>query len=267
MNFVTCEGSAMKGVFEKKDYFVLYGVSIQGFRGYPPMFHTHGELIMVTKGNINICVDGKTYNLREGEMTIVFPYLTHSYEDAPDADALLILFDPLATAFDNTFLTKKPKKHYTDGSAYYHMLNRAVSLINSGKIKTAMGYINAVIGEFLETTPTEEADNTSEDAVTKILTYCAEHFTESITIKSVSDALYLSPSYVSKIFSQKLRYGFREYINALRINMARSLLKNPEKRITDIMLSCGFVNQSSFNRVFRDICGISPKEYRNTVIR
>lgn len=256
----------MKGVFEKKDYFVLHGLCARGFRGYPPMFHTHGELIFVIKGSINICVDGKTHVLQAGEMSVVFPYSTHSYDDAPDADALIILFDPLATAFDNTFLTKKPVLYYTDGEAFYHMLNRAVALMNDGKIKTAMGYINAVIGEFLETTPLEDVDNTSEDTVVKILTYCAEHFAENITIKSVSEALYLSPSYVSKIFSQKLRYGFREYINALRINMAKSLLKNPEKRITDIMLSCGFVNQSSFNRVFREICGTSPKDYRKTVL-
>ena len=129
-----------------------------------------------------------------------------------------------------------------------------------------MGYINAVIGEFLETTPMEEADNTSEDAVAKILSYCAEHCTENITINSVAESLYLSPGYVSKIFSQKLKYGFREYINALRINMAKSLLKNPEKRITDVMLACGFVNQSSFNRVFRDICGVSPKDFRKTCL-
>ena len=252
----------MKGVFEKKDYFELYGLWVNGFRGYPPMFHTHGELILVVKGSVNICVDGKNHTLTEGEMSIVFPYLTHSYDDAPEADVLLILFDPLSTAFDNTFLTQKPLHPYADGRDFYQMLNRSITLINAGKIKTAMGYINAVIGEFLETTPMENADNTSEDTVTKILTYCAEHFAENITIQSVSEALYLSPSYVSKIFSQKLKYGFREYINALRINMAKSLLKNPEKRITDIMLTCGFVNQSSFNRVFREICGMSPKDYR-----
>ena len=256
----------MKGVFEKKDYFVLHGLHIKGFRGYPPMFHTHGELIYVVKGSVNICVDGQTHVMQSGEMSVVFPYLTHSYDDAPDSEALIILFDPMATAFDNTFLSKKPVQYYADGLPFYPMLSRAIDLVHAGKIKTAMGYINAVIGEFLELTQMESADNTSEDAVTKILIHCAEHFTENITIESVSEALYLSPSYVSKIFSQKLKYGFREYINALRINKARSLLKSPDKRITDIMLSCGFVNQSSFNRVFRNICGISPKDYRRKML-
>jgi YesN/AraC family two-component response regulator len=252
----------MKGVFENKDYFELHGVFVEGFRGYPPMFHTHGELIYVVKGSISIYVDGKNQILQEGDMSVVFPYLPHSYDDAKDASAIIILFDPLATAFDNTFLTKKPVSYHINGSNFYAMLSRAVELIKIGKTKTAMGYINAVIGEFLEMTTLEDSDNTAEDTTTKILVYCAEHFTENITINSVSDALYLSSGYVSKIFSQKLKFGFREYINALRVNMAKSLLKKPENRITDIMLSCGFVNQSSFNRVFREICGMSPKEYR-----
>ena len=255
----------MKGVFEKKDYFELHGVCVEGFHGYPPMFHNHGELIYVVKGNISICVDGKDHILQEGEMSVVFPYLPHSYEDAPDAVVLIVLFDPLATAFDNTFLTRKPVSYYVDGRPFYTMLARAVELIKNGKTKTAMGYVNAVIGEFLESSTMEDAENSSEDTTTKILIYCAEHFAENITVKSVSDALYLSPGYVSKIFSQKLKIGFREYINALRVNMAKSLLKNPEKRITEIMITCGFENQSSFNRVFRDVCGMSPKDYRKTI--
>ena len=124
----------MKGVFEKKDYFELHGVKVRGFHGYPPMFHTHGELIFVLKGGIHISVDGVGYELCEGEMSVVFPYLTHSYDDAPEAEALIILFDPIATAFDNTFLTKKPIFHHTDGGAFKTMLCRAVELINNGKI-------------------------------------------------------------------------------------------------------------------------------------
>ena len=81
-------------------------------------------------------------------------------------------------------------------------------------------------------------------------------------LKSVSDALFVSPSYISKIFAQKLKYSFREYINSLRIHKAKALLADPNRRIVDVMMDCGFQNQSSFNRVFLEICGISPREYQ-----
>ncbi len=252
----------MKGIFEKKEHFGLSGVRVHGFKGYPPMFHTHGELLYVISGSINTVIDGKEHTLREGEISLLFPYLTHSYDDAPEAEAIIILFDPAVIAFDNTVLTKKLAVSFTDGKEYFGMLDRAVALIKTGRIKTALGYINAVIGELLEVLPIEDSYCISEDTAVKILEYCTEHFTDDITVKSVSEALYVSQSYISKTFSNKLRYGFREYINTLRIEKSKSLLKSSDKKIVDIMLECGFKNQSSFNRVFREMCGVSPYEFR-----
>ena len=266
MIFVTDGRCCMKGVFEKKEQLYLSGRRVQGFKGWPPMFHTHAELLYVISGSIRTTVDGNAHTLRAGELLVLFPYLTHSYGDAPDTEAIVILFDPAVSAFDNTLLTKKPVCHYTDGRSVFSMLDRMVTLLNHGKVKTAVGYLNAVIGELLEVMPLEYADSSAGDTAVKILEYCTEHFTEDLTIKSVAEALYLSQSYVSKIFSNKLKYGFREYINSLRIRKAKSLLRHSDKRIVDVMFECGFKNQSSFNRVFRSSCGISPKEYKNSLI-
>ena len=73
----------MRGIFEKKDHFGLSAKKVSGFQGYPPMFHTHAELIYVMKGSINTIVDGQTHILQEGELLLLFPYLTHSYNNAP----------------------------------------------------------------------------------------------------------------------------------------------------------------------------------------
>lgn len=253
----------MKGIFEKKEHFGLSATRVRGFMGYPPMFHTHGELLFVVNGSLDTVVDGVEHTLREGEISLLFPYLTHSYSSAPDAEVIIILFDPSVIAFDNTMLTKKPTVHYTDGTPYAQMLHRAVSLTKQGKIKTALSYVNAVIGELLEVLPLEDTEGISNDTAVRILEYCTEHFTEDVSVRSVSEALYVSESYISKIFAHKFKFGFREYINTLRIDKAKSMLENSDKKIVDVMLDCGFRNQSSFNRVFREICGMSPYEYRN----
>lgn len=252
----------MNGIFEKKDYFQLNCLTIKGFRGYIPMFHPHAELVYVIEGSIPITADGCTHTLQAGEIAILFPYVTHSYEDAPDSRVIIILFDPASTAFDNTLITKKPSCFHTEGHVFSSMLERAVTMYRSGRVKTALAYLNAVIGELLEVLPLEDIAGAAGDVTTQLLSYCAEHYTENITVQSVAKALYISPSYVSKIFSKKLQYSFREYINALRIQKAQSLLRNTRLPIMQIMTECGFQNQSSFNRVFRQVCGISPKEYR-----
>lgn len=252
----------MNGVFENINYYPLSCRRVNGFQGYIPMFHTHGELVYVVEGSISITVDGEEHTLCAGELGVLFPYLTHSYEDAPGASVIILLFDPAATAFDNTLLTQKPACWYREGRQFQPLLDRAVTMYFRGRTKTAVAYLNAVLGELLDILELEKRDRSIQDIAVRLLSYCEEHCAEQITVKSIADALYISQSYVSKIFSQKLRYGFREYINALRVQKAGSLLRDTDKKILQIMLECGFQNQSSFNRVFREVTGYSPREYR-----
>ena len=255
----------MNGIFEKRTPFGLKGAHFTNFVGYPPMYHTHGELIYLIRGSIETTVDGKSHTLGAGELCVLFPYLTHSYAAAQDTEGVLLLFDPEITAFAGTLLNKKPVRHYIDGRMLAPMLDRAVELLQHGKDKTATGYLNAVIGELLEVLPLEASKDISEDMTMKILSYCAEHYAEEISVQNVAEALYISQSYVSKIFANNLKYSFREYINQLRIENAKELLQNTNMRIVDIMFACGFKNQSSFNRVFRSCCGVSPREYKNNI--
>ncbi len=252
----------MSAIFEKKSFFQLSGSIVNGVKGFMPMFHPHAELLYVIKGAVTITVDGVTHTVDRGEIAIIFPYLTHAYESAPDAEAIILLFDPAATVFDKTMLTKKPTRFFTENRALHSLLERCVTMLHSGRTKTATAYLNAVIGELLEVLPLEESGEISRDITLQILNYCSEHYTEEITVSQVANALYISQSYVSKVFSNKLKYNFREYINTLRIHKAQSLLKESNKSILQIMGECGFKNQSSFNRIFREICGVCPKEFR-----
>lgn len=252
----------MSAFFEKKSFFQISGTTVSGVKAFVPMFHPHAELIYVLEGAVSVTVDGVTHLVVQGEIAVIFPYLTHSYESAPDAKAIIFLFDPSTTVFDNTFLTKRPACYFTECAFLQPLLERCVTMIGNGKTKTAIAYLNAVIGELLEILPMEEGRETAQNITLQILNYCAEHYIEKITVSQVANALYISDSYVSKVFSNKLKSNFREYINTLRIHKAQSLLKESGKSILQIMGECGFKNQSSFNRIFREICGVSPKEYR-----
>ena len=255
----------MDAVFEKKAYFQLRGIYAKGFRGYMPMFHPHGEILFVTKGSIPITVDGKSHLLTQGEMAILFPYLPHAYEDAPDADAIVLLFDPMQTAFDNTLLHSRPVQCYTQAQTLQPLLERVIYMLKRNRIKTATAYLNAILGELLELLTLEPIKDASPEITVRLLAYCDEHYTQDITVKSAAEALFLSESYVSKIFSRNLKYGFREYINALRVHKAQMLLENSHLPIAQVMAQCGFQNQSSFNRIFRSLCGTAPGDYRKAL--
>ena len=258
----------MKAVFEKGIRFNLLAKKIKGFEGYPLMFHSHCELIYVVDGKIDMVIDGVRHTLKEGEISITFPYVTHCYENAPDAEVIILLFDVSATGlFEASVMTKKPTFPFTDKLSHLlPIFERIVELSNeedSVNKKTASAYLSAVIGEILKTQALTNTTDDTKDVLYRVLNYCSEHFCDDdISIGKISEALYVSPSYVSKIFSGKLKYKFREYINILKINHAKKLLAEKETKILDVMFRCGFKNQSSFNRIFIDLCGISPSEYR-----
>ncbi len=102
------------------------------------------------------------------------------------------------------------------------------------------------------------------DTVRSVLGYCSEHFCDDITVKDVADKVYVSERYVTKIFAEKVGCSFRDYINNLRMSKAVNLIKGTSMRITDIMYECGFKNQSTFNKVFLEEMGCTPREYRRS---
>ena len=133
--------------------------------------------------------------------------------------------------------------------------------------QVAIAYLSSIIGEILIDMPLVDNDIETPDVSKKILTYCSEHFAdEDISIKTLTEALYISPSYVSKVFSRTIKCKFREYINILKVNRAKRLLKKKEMKMVGIMMACGFKNQSTFNRIFLDIVGVTPREYRKSCI-
>lgn len=256
----------MKPTFENKVGIKLTAKEIRGFRGYPPMFHTHCELICMLDGKMKMMVGGVRRELSKGEFAIVFPYEVHSYEPSASAVAYMVLFTPdTAGAFEAELMSKKPvTPFFSDSTEILELVKRLSILCTDERCeKQTLTYLSAVIGEVILKVELTASDGPSANMVKPILKYCSEHFTDSdISIKSLSDALYISRSYASKVFSEKLGYSFREYINGLRLEKAKKLLAHTDMKIVEIMLDCGYKNQSSFNRVFYGHFGTSPREYR-----
>lgn len=256
----------MRGVFENNDLNIV-AKQVKGFWAFPPMFHAHMEIVFVINGKIDMEIDGKAHTLMPGELSICFPYLIHSYEESPDAEAVILLFSAAATgSFANKLLQVKPKWPYTEPTAEsLSLLKQILShSTTDGTVEEMLTntYLSALVGELLLKIPLEPVNDLDTEIVQKLLMYCAEHYKEDISVKSAAQSLNISESYVTKIFSAKLGCSYRKYINRLRVMEVKKLLRSTERTIIDIMLDSGFNNQSSFNRIFYDEVGVTPREYR-----
>lgn len=252
----------MKIPFEKNDL-RLIAKQGRGFQGFPMMFHTHMEILCVIKGEIKVNAGGQSKILKSGDLCVIFPYVFHGYENSPEAEFRLIMFSPeVVFGFEKDVFSKRPESPFLKMNDTFDLLTNKIVCLAKKDEKTALAYLSAFVGELMQLDNVVYTENITDTIEQRLLIYCNEHFAEDITVSTAASECFISESYASKIFAKKFRSSFRTYINQLRINEARELLKKSNLKISEIMDACGFKNQSSFNRIFMDICGVSPRDYR-----
>jgi len=84
----------------------------------------------------------------------------------------------------------------------------------------------------------------------------------SLTIKDVAHDININASYLGQVFRKEMGNTFNEYLSALRIDEAKTLLKSSNMKIYEIAENVGYENYPYFNVVFKRILGITPTEYR-----
>lgn len=257
----------MKASYENKELFGLRAVAVCGLWGFAEMFHPHCEIVFVTKGEVEVTIEGKRRVLKAGELCFVFPYCIHSYEEAPHAEAHVLLFDAAKAgcfeSFLNSHVPEDPFLSLPHLSLLTERICRLCQKADPLSLQTATAYLQALTGELISALPCLTQKDPMKDLARQALSYCAEHYTEEdLSIAKVASALFVSPGYLSKLFNHRLKLSFREYLNDLRLAKAKGLLVQSEKPVVEIMLESGFSNQSTFNRVFLAQYGLTPKAYR-----
>ncbi len=102
------------------------------------------------------------------------------------------------------------------------------------------------------------------DLFPALIEYLNGHFTEEISVEKLGRHFHVSISHISHTFKKNKGVSIREYITALRLNLAENLLVNTEERVTAIAYIAGFSDCPYFIRVFQKHKGMTPSVYRRT---
>ncbi|QBD85308.1 response regulator [Clostridium tetani] len=112
----------------------------------------------------------------------------------------------------------------------------------------------------------KEKIESCKDVGNLAISYIKENFSNNeISLNLVAQQFYISQSYLTRVIKQKTGVSFTDYLNKLRINMAKKLLtdNNNDYTINDISNMVGYSSQHYFSRAFKNYMEISPKNYRN----
>ena len=100
--------------------------------------------------------------------------------------------------------------------------------------------------------------------IRKALDYIELHYAEKIGLKTLSDALYISPNYFSDLFRRHMKVKFSDFLIEYRLKKACILLKKPEYKVSEIAKMVGFRDSTYFSTVFKKTYNLTPLEYKNT---
>ncbi|PHK49670.1 helix-turn-helix domain-containing protein [Staphylococcus edaphicus] len=103
--------------------------------------------------------------------------------------------------------------------------------------------------------------NTKHPLVQQITEYIHQHIYDKLSTKNVSNAFYISQSYISILFSNVLNMNFKHYTTSLRIALSLFDLLHGNKSIYDVAVKYQFANVSTYSKHFKHYIHIPPKRY------
>lgn len=103
---------------------------------------------------------------------------------------------------------------------------------------------------------------TGSGYVKNAIIYITENYTQKIKINDLADYIGVNRSYLTSSFKRATGYSPQEYLLNLRMEKAKSLLKQTDMPINAISNAVGYTDQLAFSRMFKQHTGFSPKAYR-----
>lgn len=266
-------GLTMKQVtyseMETSDFYYGHTVGTQFYENIPTHTHNRCELLFVAKGNITYVVEGKYYLLSKNSLVISRALEAHAIipNEPTEYDRYDILFDEYKY------------------SEVYQKIPKGVDVIKlhgndlvCGLFKKMEYYCSNAGGEILEKllqNLTEEilfnvaliaqdqnvsSSGTANPVILQAIQYINENITDPLPIEDICESLYITKSYLHRLFMAHLNTTPKKYIMVKKLRMAQAdLLAGGHP--TEVSAQYGFANYATFYRNYKQYFGVAPSEW------
>ena len=235
---------------------------------FPAHIHLVAELAIVTRGSAVISIGDTPYRLKQGDAAMIFPLVPHSYDSlSEDSEGLVAIFPPdIIPEYAGTFHGLQPEYPILPAERSSVDLRLTVDRLSrlsmEEDLPLCVAYLHVLLAGVLHRLSFRPVFSYSEQELGfRIIHYITGHAFEDITLETASHALGISASHLSHFFSEQLHTNFRRFINGIRIDKARMLMRDPGMTLTDICDLCGYGNMRTFRRAFLREVGCLPSEH------
>lgn len=234
-----------------------------------PHLHQAVEFVYVEKETLELGVGRELYHMEAGDFGVVFPNRIHHYQafGGPDGRARYLLAPAsMLLPFGNEWQQRAPRNPVIRReNVPADIVNAVYRLFESREEERVarQAYVQILFAKaIMHLDLEEESGQEGGDIVYRCVCYISEHFRETLTMPKMAKALGVGSYVLSRVFSGTFHRNFNQYLNETRFNYACSLLMHTDRPVTEVCMEAGFESQRTFNRVFQQLCHMTPREYR-----
>jgi len=114
----------------------------------------------------------------------------------------------------------------------------------------------------LLTSPPQQHTRKASRTYESLCLYVQENVQRPITRETIAEHFGLAPNHVSRLFRQEGLMRFNDYVNLVRVNRAKFMLRTYPMTLKEISAKCGFSDIAYFCRVFKKVSKVTPTTYR-----
>lgn len=239
-------------------------------------WHTSIEIFAVLNGELSFFLNEEEHPLRAGEFLIINSNEMHSIH-APKKNQTVVFQIPLKQ-FENYFTAQRYIRFSsTSGDARQDVhMSKLIRKLYQVYAEGGTGYdfrtrslyyeILYLLVKYYRVTEVEEKElrySRRLDALSKIIGYMREHYTEELKLMDVAATFGYSAEYLSRMFKKYAKVNFKTYLQDIRMTYAYRELMNTDKTISQIAMDNGFCTSRAFSKEFRKRYGVLPSEVKN----
>jgi len=220
--------------------------------------------LLIDKGECTYYWDDKEAVLSHGSMI----YLPHGSRHVVKTESFKYyrinfeIYD--ADDGENIIFTKQPWVITNDAPSemFEHSRNLTQNTLSDSNIFSSTADLCNIFSSIQDITKPKQ-----ESRISAAVDHINLHYIENFSVEQLADMCYMSQSHLHRLFKQELNESPIEYRNRLRVKKACALLGDRECSINEIASMLGFESIYYFSRAFKNYMGVSPTEYRKTVVR
>ena len=242
------------------------------------------ELLWVQRGQLHLQVEDRQYSGRPGDVFYINPRQLHAMQTAGPESLYLAFVFPLSWL--RFALTDEAEQRYL------HPLSadaaRVENALPAGICPSAAALLADVAALYERESPggwlgikadmlrlyfalyagnlvNRNVAGQRQDTRMAVSRYIQDHCAEPLSLETLGRQFHMSPKYFSSWFQKHFFRTFTDYLTAVRLEQAKTLLQDTEADIELIAQRSGFSAGSYFIRIFRRATGMTPGRYRRTL--